>query len=72
MIDVKKLKGKIVEKGYTVVALAQAIGCDRTTLYRRLSGDGASFTIGEIEKIAAKLDLSEDEAKDIFFASIVA
>lgn len=72
MVDVLKLKAKIVEKGFTVVSLANAIGIDKTTLYRRFSDNGKSFTIGEIEQIVLALELTEQEAREIFFIQNVA
>ena len=72
MVDVNKLKGKIVEKGYTISTLAQIIGIEKSTFYRRISDSGRSFTIGEVDSIAKCLDLTETEATAIFFNSPVA
>ncbi len=36
MVNVNKLKGKIVERGLNVENLAERIGLDRATLYRKL------------------------------------
>lgn len=72
MVDVLKLKAKIVEKRFTVASLADAIGVDKTTLYRRFSDNGKTFTIGEIEQIVLVLGLTEQEARDIFFVQNVA
>ena len=72
MVNVDKLKGKIVEKRMTVDTLAEKIGMNASTLYRRLNGGGASFTIGEADKIASLLCLTASELNDIFFAQYVA
>ena len=72
MVDVLKLKAKIVEKGFTVASLADAIGIDKTTLYRRFADEGKSFTIGEIGQIVAVLELTEQEVRVIFFVQNVA
>ena len=72
MVDVLKLKAKIVEKGFTVASLADAIGIDKTTLYRRFSDEGKSFTIGEIGQIVEVLELTEQEVREIFFVQNVA
>lgn len=65
-MNVNKLKGKIVEKGMNVEALAESIGIDRSSLYRKLN-DAEKFTIGEAIRIRDVLDLSADDAMEIFF-----
>ena len=39
MVNVNKLKGKIVECGLSIEELAKRIGKDRATLYRRLNSE---------------------------------
>lgn len=72
MVDVLKLKAKVLEKGYTIASLADEMKIDRTTLYRRIADEGKSFTIGELDKIVTILSLTEEEVKCIFFVSKVA
>lgn len=64
-VDVAKLKGKMVEKGFTVETLSAAIGIDRSTLYRKLEAI-EKFTIGEARKIKLVLELTNEEAVQIF------
>lgn len=71
-MNVNKLKGKIVEKGMNVTALAEQMGIDRATLYRKLKNSGQTLTIREVNKIVEVLELTEKEALEIFFADIVA
>lgn len=71
-VNVNKLKGKIVEKGMNVTALAEQMGIDRATLYRKLKNSGQTLTIREVNKIVEVLELTEKEALEIFFADIVA
>lgn len=66
-MNVNKLKGKIVEKGLSVELLAASIGVDRSSLYRKLN-NGDKITIGEAVKIKDALDLSAEDAADIFLA----
>ena len=66
-MNVNKLKGKIVEKGLSVELLAESIGVDRSSLYRKLN-NGDKITIGEAVKIKDALDLSAEDAADIFLA----
>lgn len=72
MVNVNKLKGKIVECGMNVAEFALKIGMDRATLYRRLSSEGKDFTIEEADCIVKELRLSSSEANAIFFSQYVA
>lgn len=72
MVNVNKLKGKIVEKGLSVSELATLIGVDKTTFYRKLNSDGKNFTIKEVDLIAEKLTLNKDDVNAIFFSQFVA
>ena len=57
MVNVSKLKGKIVEQN--------------TTFYRKMKQNG-NFSIKEVNLIVSALNLSKDEAMAIFFSEIVA
>ncbi len=72
MVNINKLKGKIVECGINVSDLASEIGIDRATLYRKLNAGGENFTIKEADLISEKLNLSCDEVNSIFFSQFVA
>lgn len=72
MVNVNKLKGKIVECGLNVETLAGQIGIDKSTFYRKLTNDGETFTIGEADSIAMALNLTGDEVNAIFFSQYVA
>lgn len=65
-MNVDKLKGKIVERGYSISTFCDAIDMPRVTLYRRLNQGGDDFTIGEVKKIVKGLNLDCREAMDIF------
>ena len=66
-MKLNKLKSKIVEKGMNVETLAEKIGVDRTTLYRKLNNFD-KITIGEANRIKAILELTNEEASSIFLA----
>lgn len=66
MVNVEKLKSTITDKNSTPNKLANDIGIDRATLYRKLK-KSESFNIGEVEKIKASLKLTKEETVDIFF-----
>lgn len=72
MINVNKLKGKIVECGLSVDELAEKIGLDKSTLYRRLHKNGETFSIREANLICEALSLTKEEATAIFFTNFVA
>lgn len=64
-MDLNKLKGKIVEKGWNVEKLAEHIGVDRSSMYRKLN-NFEKITIGEAKKITSALELSNEDATFIF------
>ena len=72
MVNIDKLKGKMVERRMNVESTAAAAEMDKATLYRRLNGGGGAFTIDEAAKIAKALELTADELNSIFFAHYVA
>jgi len=72
MVNINKLKGKIVERELTVEKLADCIGLDKSTLYRKLNSNGDSFSIKEADAIAIALRLTQGEANAIFFSQFVA
>ncbi len=71
-VNINKLKGKIVEKGLSIALVAEQMGIDRATLYRRLDNCGAGLLVKDAHKIAEILDLTCEEAMSIFFAEQVA
>lgn len=72
MVNINKLKGRIVECGMNVDALAEKIGIDRATLYRKMNSNGKQILIREADAIARELNLNSEEAIAIFFAQYVA
>lgn len=61
------LRVKCVEKSMTQSDLAEAIGISLSSLQRKLSQEGENFTVGEILRIKEALELSDREAKELFF-----
>ena len=68
-MNIAKLKGIMVENGLTQDELARRIDMDRSTLNRRLK-TGESFTIGEANRITMVLNLSKEDAMDIFLPEL--
>lgn len=71
MVNVAKLKGKIVERDITQEELAKNIGITKSTFYRKMKQNG-NFSIKEVNLIVSSLNLTKDEAINIFFADTVA
>lgn len=66
-MKLNKLKAKITEKGLNVEAVADMIGIDRSSLYRKLN-NFEKITIGEATKLKEALEMTDAEASDIFLA----
>lgn len=71
MVNVPKLRGKMVEKSVSAETLAEYMGINVATLYRRFN-DPDSFTVKEVRMIAEFLNLTPDEVDAIFFGLNVA
>lgn len=67
MVNVKKLRGKMVECGINMEQMANAIGVDKSTIYRKMNKEGNNISIKEASIMAKKLGLSYAEVNDIFF-----
>ena len=72
VVNVNKLKGKIVECGLSVQELADKIGVDKATLYRKLNANGETILIKEADAISKVLCLTASEVNAIFFSQYVA
>lgn len=66
-MNINKLKGKITENGLNVETLAKSIGINRASMYRKLN-NAEKITIGEARKIKVALNLTADEASEIFLS----
>ena len=66
-MKLNKLKAKIVENGTNVEAIADFIGIDRSSLYRKLNNFD-KITIGEATKLKECLHMTDEEASDIFLS----
>lgn len=72
MVNILKLKGRIAENDMTLEEFAEAINIDNSTLWRKMKSNGDNFTIAEANRAVEVLNLSKNDAMDIFFAGIVA
>lgn len=72
MTNVDKLKGKIKEMRLTPEKLADMLGIDKSTMYRKLNNGGEDFTIKQADMMSTALSLNSEEAQAIFFSQFVA
>ena len=72
MVNIRELKAKLVEKDISIIQLANILGIDRSTVYRKLNKSGENFTVKDVAKIAKALSLTYDDINIIFFTNIVA
>lgn len=71
-INLQLLREKIKAANIQPEQLAERIGMNRATYYRKMKAGGIKFTIGEIQALMQTLELSREEAAIIFFADEVA
>lgn len=64
-MDAIRLKTKMIEENMNVECLADAIGCDKSTLYRAFKNP-EKITIGMALKIKSALNMTHQEAREIF------
>lgn len=67
MVDCRKLKAKIVEKGLTSKEVAHRMGISDKTLYRKL--ESGIFTSIEMNKLVDILQI--EDPQNVFFAKPV-
>lgn len=72
MVNIRKLKAKLVEKNISIIELANVLGIDKSTVYRKLNKSGENFTVKDVEKISKALSLTYDDINSIFFTDVVA
>ena len=71
-MNIQMLTEKMASMGLSKAQLAEKIGMDRATLYRKLSQDGAGFTVIDVRSIVIALALSYSDIQEIFFENVVA
>lgn len=70
MVNINKLKGKIVENELTIGELAEKMGINRSTLYRKINSNGGTLTIRDANLLCSELHLTANEATEIFLAGV--
>jgi len=66
MLDAEKLSIAIKQRGLTLSALADNVGVNKSTFYRKLKNGGDNFLLWEIEAIVKILELTKIDAIEIF------
>jgi DNA-binding phage protein len=69
MFDRRKLQAQMVLKGYNVSQVAEMLGINSATMYRKLGNDG-DFSRTEINQLIDILDI--EDIRGIFFAPSIA
>jgi len=67
LVKTELLKSKIKEKGLSVADVANEIGVNPSTLFRKFQSGGNAFTVGQVAEISTLLELTKDEVNHIFF-----
>ena len=62
-----ELMAKIKEHGITVDQMAEQLGIDKATFYRKLQRPNNSFSVEQARKIALMLKMTNEEVNRIFF-----
>lgn len=72
MVNVNKLRGRMVEYKVNADKMASLLGINRATFYRKMENAGEAFTVREVGIIAEALGLNLTELNAIFFDPTVA
>lgn len=67
-VNIIELKVKLMRSNMSVEDLAQRMGINKVTLYRKIKGE-SQFDLNEIKEVAAILNLTQNEIFSIFFTS---
>lgn len=67
LVDTERLKELIKNRGMTIEMLSEHIGMDKSTFYRKLSAEGNTFTIAQVDAIKTALALDKTTTQRIFF-----
>ena len=67
MTDTTTIRRKMRQKKLTVHQVAESLAMNPSTFYRKLSRGGATFSLDQAQSLARILNLTSQEARDIFF-----
>lgn len=70
-VNVSKLE-QLIDERSSKPKVAEQIGINKSTFYRKLNGEGKGFSVVEAQKLAKVIPLTNEEAISIFFGTKVA
>ena len=65
-VDVERIKIRMNEMDLTVKDVVNALGIDESTYYRNMANSGKTFSVEQAQKLSVLLDLTKQEASEIF------
>lgn len=65
-VDVERIKIRMNEMDLTVKDVVNALGIDESTYYRKMANNGKTFSVEQAQKLSILLDLTKQEASEIF------
>ncbi len=65
-VDVERIKIRMNEMDLTVKDVVNALGIDESTYYRKMANSGKTFSVEQAQKLSVLLDLTKQEASEIF------
>lgn len=72
MANMNRLRGRFIEAEISVEGMADRLGINRSTMYRKISEKGEAFTVREVNRMINVLHLTPEDAFSIFFTVDVA
>ena len=66
-VDVERIKIRMNEMDLTVKDVVNALGIDESTYYRKMANNGKTFSVEQAQKLSILLDLTKQEASEIFY-----
>lgn len=66
MVNIEKLKTALKDQSISIDQVADTLGCDRATIYRRFQ-QSTKFTVDEVDRLSKLLNLSAEKMQQIFF-----
>ena len=66
MVNIERLKTALKDQSLSIDQVAEALDCDRATVYRRFQ-QSAKFTVDEVDRLSKLLNLSAEKMQQIFF-----
>lgn len=67
MINTDRLKLALQARGITVEQASESLGINPSTFYRKLTRNGKTFSVEEVQRLAKLLNLDSETLQQIFF-----